>query len=212
MATVVRLQMATALAAREAARLGVSRFEKPAQRRRHRSPLAPGAHRESVPLDLRDDVGIAAEATCRLGGDDGSVVELGAAPGIGREGNSIDMDDEPRTPPLLVVGRAERGVGKLEQRLDPHRARLPRRKRQRVRGHVANLGRRGTLLTPPLEHAVVRGVERLHEERSVLGREAGAQVQRAVLLEVVTDELELVRLASVRSGDPPVHPQGTLEL
>ena len=126
---------------------------------------------------------------------------------------SVDVDDEPRAFEPLRVGSGERRLGEAEQRLHAKRARLGRERVGRVSlgGHVC-VARGGSLLAPALEHSVTRSVQRLDEQRAVLGSEAGAQVQGAVLLEVIVDVLQLVGLPRFLGRDPPVHAQRTLEL
>ena len=70
----------------------------------------------------------------------------------------------------------------------------------------------GALLAPALDDPLPRGFQRLDEHRAVLGRKAGAQVERAVVVEVVVDVLELVRLARVGRRDPTVDAKRALEL
>ena len=209
---VVRLEVAAALAAREAADVAVACLEQAAKRRRHGASPTAGAHREPVSLDLCDELRVAAQPPRRLGRDDRAVLELGAAAAVGRQRGGVDVDDEPRTIESLLIGCGERGPGEVEKRLYPRRARRLEgvRRGRGARLLVARSG--GSLLTSPLDDALPRGFQRLDEHRAILGGETGPQVQRAVLLEVVVHEFELVCLPDVRRSDPPVGAKRALEL
>ena len=207
--------MAAPLTTGEAAAVSVARAQQAPERRRHGAPLPARAHRQTVALDLRHDLGVAAEPPRGLGSYDRTVFQLGAAACISGERGSVDMNDQLRAlGPLvpLVLRPVERRPGKLDQRLHAKRpGRIERRRH--LRSRRLGLGRSGLPLLPaPLHDPLSRGVQRLHEQRPVLGGEPGAQVERAVLLEVVAHELELVRLARVLRRDPPEDPQRTLEL
>ena len=71
---VVGLQMAAALAAGETAGVVVARLEEPAQRRRDGAAAAADTHWKAVALDLRHDLGVAAEPAGGLGRDERAVL------------------------------------------------------------------------------------------------------------------------------------------
>ena len=70
----------------------------------------------------------------------------------------------------------------------------------------------GALLAPALEHPLARRLQRLDQQRAVLGREPCAEKERAVVVEVVVDVLQLVRFAGVLRRNPAERPQRPLEL
>ena len=212
--TMVRLQMAAPLTTGEAAAVSVARAQQAPERRRHGAPLPAGAQRQTVALDLRHDLGVAAEPPRGLGSYDRPVFQLGAAACIGGERGGVDVDDQPRArSSRSSSGRSSDASASSTSASTPNdrggsNAGGACRSRSSPR-----LGRGSLPLLPaPLHDPLPRGVQRLHEQRAVLGREPGAQVQRAVLLEVVAHELELVRLARVLRRDPPEVPQRALEL
>ena len=120
---VVGLQMAAALAAGETAGVVVAGLEQPAQRRGDRAAAAADADGEAVALDLRHDVGVAAEPAGGLGRDQRAVLELGAATAIGAERGGVDVDDDTRPLAAGLVRCGHRCLGEIEQRLDPGRTR-----------------------------------------------------------------------------------------
>ena len=211
MLAVVCLEVAAALAAGEAAGLLVARLEQTAKRRRHRPPLASDAHRQAVSLDLGDELRVAAQPPRRLGRDDRAVFELGAPAAVRGQRVGVNVHDDLRALDPLHVGRGERRLGQVEQGLHLEGA----RRLEVAVGRAARLRAAlscGALLAPALDDPLPRGFQRLDEHRAVLGRKAGAQVERAVVVEVVVDVLELVRLARVGRRDPTVDAKRALEL
>ena len=124
------------------------------------------------------------------------------------------MDDDARPLAAGIARRDQRHLGEIEQSLHPGRPRRidrsatnPRRRRR------LRVVRRGSAL-PAATHndALTRHLERLDQQHPVLGRQPGPQKQRAVLVEVVVDVLQLMRLPSVLRRHPAKSPQRPLQL
>ena len=205
---VVGLEEAPALAAREAAAAAVAGLERPAERGRDRASAAAEAQGESVALDHRHGLGVTTQAACGLRRDHGPLRELAAAGVVGGEGCGIDVHVQTRALGVVPVASLERGLGELDERLDLRRARGLEGERRIALGIDA----RSLLLAPPFVHPLACGLERLDEERAVLGGKAGAQVEGAVVREVVVDVLELVRLPHFLGGEAAEGTERELEL
>ena len=195
--------------------LVVARLEQPAQRGRHGAAAAADAQRQAVALDLRHDLGVAAQPPGRLGRDQRAVLELGAAAAIGGERGGVDVDDDLRAlGPLRLVGRGERCLGEIEQRLDPGRARRLDGSAAVVRVRLAcrsfaaaarSSRRRSSTRSRAASNALISSVPSSAASRA-------RRIQRAVVVEVVVDVLELVRLAGVLGCNPAEGAKRPLEL
>ena len=211
---VVGLQMAAALAAGEAAGVVVACLEEPAERGWHRAAAAADADREAVALDLRHDLGVAAEPAGRLGRDQRAVLELGAAAAVGGERGGVDVDDDARplpveARPLPRIDASARSSSASTRAGRGGSTEAPSAIRLRLVGVVR---RCGALLAATLEHPLPRRLERLDQQRAVLGREPCPEKKGAVVVEVVVDVLELVRFAGVLRRNPAERPKRPLQL
>ena len=165
--------------------------------------LRPTLKREAVALDLRHDVGVAAEPAGSLGEISGpsssserprpSAHSAAASTWTttrarSRRGSSAAASDASARSSSAST-RAGRG------RVDASAVRVPA---SRLRLRVAR--RCCALRAATLEHALARRFQRPDQQRAVLGREPRPQEQRAVVVEEVVDVLQLVRL---RERPPP---------
>ena len=110
--------------------------------------------------------------------------------------------------PRRATPRRDRAEPRLVQGAEDRPARAASAAASRLRV----VRRCGALLAATLEHALTRRFERLDQQRAVLGREPRPQKQRAVVVEVVVDVLQLVRLPGVLRRNPAEGPKRPLEL
>ena len=187
----------------------------------NRAAAATDTHGEAVTLDLRHDLGVAAKPAGSLGRDQRAVLQVGAAAAVGTERGGVDMDDDARPPtprarPLQpAMPRRDRAKPRPAQDAEDQRPKAATDIRRCATGSAAAsvvVRRCSALLAAPLEHPFTRRLERLDQQRSVLGRKPRPQKQRAVVIQVVVDVLQLMRIRGVLRRDPAKGPERPLEL
>jgi len=134
------------------------------------------------------------------------VAGLDSAPKLRRDRRLLrpTLSGSPFDSAIVIAVASEGLVGELEQRLDAVRAWRLERLRSSSSFRL--------LLPSPLANALGRGLDRLDEDRAVLGGKPRLQNERAVVVPEVRDVLELVLPSGLGGADALVDAQRPRQL